>query len=608
MLDITHLPLVPKLTPSSSLAQARTGTGKTLAFLIPVLQNIINVDPTLERPTYVNNRRRAPPDIRAIIISPTRELAEQIAVEARKVTRGTGVIVQTAVGGTYKREGLRRIQEQGCHILVGTPGRLEDLLSDPYSRVSAPNLSALVLDEADRLLDQGFSQAIEDIQGHLPRRSDVDRQTLLFSATVPPEVMHMVRRTMKPDFQFVRTVQEGEQETHEKVPQKVSFTTGFDNVMPALVELCKQAQQNLQGKPFKAIVYFGATAEVALAASTFAHLKAPGSDAALGRNPFHPASIIEMHGRLDQIQRTRAADTFRRSESGILISSDVTARGMDFPNVTHVIQVGIPPNREAYVHRIGRTARGDKGGEGWLLLTDFEKSEARQRLRDLPLTLDMSLETARIDMSRDAQLNASAAETLTQTINASKLVHPSLKQDAYLAALGLYNWASSKQRLVASLNARAKYCWAMDTLPPISHGVASRLGLLGLEGIVIGSSRRSESDDDPRSSYGGRTSNHSRDSSRGRTGGRLFGDRDLAGEDGKFGQRTGGGFGGGFGGGERRPGMSGDRGRGGFGDRGGSGYGLKSGFGRGGDQRGRTGDRGGGDRRGGREDRNSWGA
>lgn len=575
-----------------------------------MLQNIISVDPTLERRSYNRDRRGSPPDIRAIIISPTRELAEQIAVEARKVTQGTGVIVQTAVGGTQKREGLRRIREQGCHILVGTPGRLEDLLSDPYSKVSAPNLSAFVLDEADRLLDQGFSQAIEDIQKHLPSRSDKDRQTLLFSATVPAEVMHMVRRTMKPDFKFVRTVQQGEQETHEKVPQKVSFTRGFDNVMPALVELCKQAQQNLQGQPFKAIIYFGATAEVALAASTFARLRARGSDAVLGRNPFYPASIIEMHGRLSQEQRTRAADAFRRSKSGILVSSDVTARGMDFPNVTHVIQVGIPQTREAYVHRIGRTARGDKGGEGWLLLTDLEKSEAKHRLRDLPLTLDTTLETAQIDMSQDAQLSASAAETLTQTIDASKLVDPALKEGAYLAALGQYNWSSAKQRMIESLNARAKYCWAMDTPPSISRRLASKLGYLGVEGVEIGSSRNYENDEDSFSRHGGHTSNNnSQHSSRGRTGGRLFGDRDIAGEDGKFGQRGGGG---GFGSAARRP-FAGDRGRvgsgdrnRGFGDRGRGGFGNRDGSNRGWDRRGQTGNRGGDDRRGTREDHSRW--
>ena len=253
-----------------SLAQARTGTGKTLAFLIPVLQNIITVDPNLEK-----RRERFQAlsmDIRAIIISPTRELAEQIAREAEKVTKNTGVVVQAAVGGNSKQAGLQKIRREGCHVLVGTPGRLNDLLSDPYSNVRAPNLSALVLDEADRLLDDGFAPEIRAIQNLLPQRHDTDRQTLLFSATVPREIMSIVRSTMKPNFKFVRTVQEGEQPTHEKVPQKLVFVRGMENFLPALVELCKRetAREDLD---FKALVYFNATAEVTLADATLRNLR-----------------------------------------------------------------------------------------------------------------------------------------------------------------------------------------------------------------------------------------------------------------------------------------------------------------------------------------------
>ncbi len=424
-------------------------------------------------------------NIRALVISPTRELAEQIAVEARKVARGTGVIVQTAVGGTLKRERLRAIMTSGCHLLIGTPGRLKDLLSDPYSGISAPNLSALVLDEADRLLDQGFAPDIEEIQKFLPRRSERDRQTLLFSATVPPEVMSMVRRTMKPDFKFVKTVQAGEPETHERVPQNVIYARRMDNVMPALVELCKREQENTNGPPFKAMVFFRSTAEVALAAATFANLRGPGGSTPFSKNLFYPASIIEIHGRLSQQQRSRASNLFRMSKSGILLTSDVTARGMDFPGVTHVIQVGLPMDKDTYVHRLGRTARGEQQGTGFLLLTEMEKSGAGSILRRMPLTEDASLETARIDMSQEAQLSQSAAEILTQTINALKLAHPDLKNQSYVASFGVYTWAP-KQRVVDELNARARYLWGMDTPPTISFRLASKLSYLGVQGLNFG--------------------------------------------------------------------------------------------------------------------------
>ena len=507
--------LVATADSTDRLAQARTGTGKTLAFLIPVLQNIVNVDPTLERRSRERPRVNGP-DIRAIIISPTRELAEQIAVEAQKVVKNTGVIVQTAVGGSAKTFGLRKIQREGCHILVATPGRLNDVLSDPYSQIRAPKLSAFVLDEADRLLDQGFAPDIQDIQDLLPKRSDVDRQTLLFSATVPREVMDMVRQTMKPDFKFVRTVQEGEQQTHEKVPQKIVNVGGLENVAPALLELCKREIARDDDMPFKAIIYFGATAEVALASSIFENLKTPGAS----QHPLQGAQLIEMHAKLTQQQRTRSADMFRRAKSAIMFSSDVTARGMDFPNVTHIIQVGLPQNRDTYIHRVGRTARGDKKGEAWIFITDMEAAEAPRRLQGLPLQNDDSLETAKVDMTQDAQLPGDVAKTLTQVVEATRVVPFRLKCAAYMGSLGVYGWMARKQGLIDTLNNRSKYAWGMDSPPAISASTAQKLGLSRLRGINIGAR-----DQDPNDNFAGSSRGFDRGGSRGGYGGDRSGGR-----------------------------------------------------------------------------------
>ena len=399
---------------SCSVAQARTGTGKTLGFLIPTIQNILRRNPDLAvRKRY--SRARAS-DIRAIIISPTRELAEQIAVEAGKLCVATDLRVQVAVGGNSKRAMLAKTQYEGCHLLVATPGRLTDLLSDEYSGVRAPNLTTLVLDEADRLLDDGFSKDIEEILHLLPNRNEVDRQTLLFSATIPKEVMYLVRRTLKPNFHFVQTVKEGDLATHEKVPQKIAVVPGLENYMPTLLELCKRLlAQAAEGtaKPFKALVYFSATTQVELAYRIFDNLR--GEDGGQwGKHPLHPADVSVMHGQLTQMERTRISERFRKAESAILFSSDVTARGMDFPNVSHVIQIGLPPNTEQYIHRIGRTGRGDKAGEGWIIISQDELREARNRLRGLPITPDKSLEAAKLDMTQDAQLPKSLATTLSQ--------------------------------------------------------------------------------------------------------------------------------------------------------------------------------------------------
>ena len=460
-----------------------------MAFLLPLLQNILSVDPTLERGQY--RGRRIDPDIRAIIISPTRELAEQIAVEARKVVKNTGVIVQTAVGGSLKREGLRKIQTEGCHILVGTPGRLQDILRDERFGIQAPNLSALVLDEADRLLDQGFYDAIVDIQNLLPDRRSRDRQTLLFSATIPKEIMHVVRQTMKPDFQFVKTVQEGEILTHEKVPQKIVDVRGLENVAPALLELFRRETTGKDGPPFKAIVYFNATSEVVLAAAIFRNLMYPPGPT---RNrPLGSARLVELHGRLTQMKRTYAADAFRRAESAVLFSSDVTARGMDFPNVTHVIQVGMPQTAELYVHRIGRTARGDKNGEGWLFRLPFERHS--KMLSKFPLKGDNSLETAKVDMKQIATLPEDVVEILSRVSEATALVPAEVKTTAYMSSLGGNTAGSlSKPALIQALNDRAKYGWGSNP-PKVSPRLAEKLGLTHIEGVQIGHEPRPPSGD-----------------------------------------------------------------------------------------------------------------
>ena len=428
-------------------------------------------------------------------------MAEQIAVEAEKLVKHTGIIVQRATGGSGKGFHVRKMRMEGCHILVGTPGRLVDILSDNYSNIKAPNLSALVLDEADRLLDQGFAPEIKRIQELLPMRQQVDRQTLLFSATMSKEVLNIVRRTMKPDFKFVRTVQEGEQPTHERVPQKLVTVAGFENNMPALLELVKREMSRESALPFKAIVYFSATAEANLAHAIFQNLRGTDEPSSL-RNPLGPLKSLVINAKLTQEQRTRAADYFRRTSTGILFSSDVTARGMDFPNVTHIIQIGIPPQQESYVHRLGRTARGDKTGEGWLIVTDMEARETNYRLKNMPLVKDTSLETARIDMSQPAQLSEPVAATLKQTMKAARLVDGDFKKAAYMSSLGIYSFIRQKQSLVNAMNKRVKYAWGLEEPPAISRNLVEKLGFKGIEGVTIAEYTRSTNREDSPSRFG----------------------------------------------------------------------------------------------------------
>lgn len=544
------------------IAQAKTGTGKTLAFLLPILQNIIKNDQNLARSNYSRRgARTTADDIRAIIVSPTRELAEQIAVEAKRLVEGTSIVVQTAVGGTQKSLGLRAIQQQGCHILVATPGRLNDILSDPYTRVQAPDLSAIVYDEADRLLEAGFAREIEQILTHLPDPEKVPRQILMFSATVPNEVVDLVRRTMRPGFAFEQCVKDDEEPTHERVPQHIVTTNGLENQLPAVIELCNreiEARKQPGARPFKAIVYFAATNEVAIASEAFRRMSLDDSSSSASssndvfsgsrgftKHPWRETGIYEIHSRLSQSTRTRAADSFRKSKSGILLSSDVTARGLDFPDVTHVIQVGVPNSRDQYIHRIGRTARAGKEGEGWLIVDErLQLQHTRKQLGSLPIKLDESLETAKLDLTKPLQVSAGAGNILKMLQQAMAKVSNELKDMAYRSMIGAYReTASSDRELVAKLNDLAKYGWGMSTTPTFSSGAAAKLGLTRIPGINIGSS-----------SFG--------DSSR-RGGGSVQ-------RDGGFGQRSGG-FGQGY--------TSNDdnRGRGSFGDRGGSSFGSRGG-------------------------------
>jgi ATP-dependent RNA helicase MSS116 len=527
----------------NSIAQAKTGTGKTIAFLLPILQRILEADPRLAERRGM--KRTSASDIRALIISPTRELAEQIADEARKLCRNTNVIVQAAVGGTLKNQMLRATQMQGCHIMVGTPGRLQDILGDPTSGIDAPGLDVFVLDEADRLLDAGFWPDVQNILRMLPDPQQKDRQTLMFSATMPREVLHLAEDTLKPGYEFVSTITEDEAPTIERVPQKVVRCESMENMMPAMYELAIRETRKAEetgGRPFKAIVFFNSTAEVSYATAVFQNLKRASQNgrAFLSRTP-----VIEIHSKLSQAQRTRASADFKKLPGAMLFSSDVTARGMDFPNVTHVIQVGIPQNTETYIHRIGRTGRAGKEGEGWIFLNKMELPEARQRLRKLPLLPDETLQSSTVNMTAPAQLPAQVASVLTDIGNAVKSVNPALLAGLYRAYLGVYQWVPSKQVLVDNLAQLSRYGWGLSAPPKVAPGLASKLRLNGLRNINIGV------EEYPRDDFGGR----------GGYGGGRGGDRGDRGDRGGRGGR-----GGGFGG-DRRGGFGGRDG--GFGGRGG---------------------------------------
>jgi len=452
----------PALKGTDIVAQAKTGTGKTIAFLLPLLQRMINEDPSLANRNAA--RRARADDVRGIVLSPTRELAEQIAAEARALTKNTGLVVQVAVGGTNKPSMLRQTQRQGCHLLVATPGRLNDLLSDTSSGIEAPNLAALVLDEADRMLDVGFEKELNEILEHLPSVEEKVRQTMLVSATIPDNVIRLARSMVRPqDFEFVQTIPENESLTHDKVPQKVVALSSWANMFPSLFELmdreAKLAAEDPNARPFKAIVYFNTTAMVELAGEV-GHTRR--------REQMSNLPSYCIHSKLTQIQRTRAAESFRRAKTGVLFSSDVTARGMDFPNVTHVIQMDAPRERESYIHRLGRTGRQSKDGEGWLLLPPANVRNAKNMLRGLPLRQDTSLESAEADISE-----GDLPPYFQQFKDAIRYAPKSMLANAYASTLSAYGRTETAEDLYHWVTKG----WGWHTPPHISRKLVDNLGI-----------------------------------------------------------------------------------------------------------------------------------
>ncbi|KAK6853195.1 DEAD/DEAH box helicase [Apiospora arundinis] len=549
MTDVQSKTINAALNGVDLVAQAKTGTGKTLAFLVPVLQRLLAAEPDLV--DKYKRRTAKCNDVKAIIMSPTRELAEQIGVEARKLVANTGIVVQTAVGGTRKREALFKMQREGCHILVATPGRLKDILTDTYTNVAAPNLQAFVLDEADRMLDVGFADDIQEILSFLPKIEDVDRQTLLYSATIPRDVVHLAKSLVKTDnFEFVQTIDQNEAPTHERIPQNLVVCRGYENYFPAIMELADKARQlhdaDPEKPPFKAILFFNNTATVQFANEVFR------SSSLADRRSGIP--IFDIHSKLSQPQRTKSADFFRRAKEGLLISSDVTARGMDFPGVTHVIQIGLPPDRDQYIHRLGRTGRAGRAGEGWILLSEEEVGEARRRLPGLPIKPNKTVEAAQVDVTQNTEAQGEAGKYISDISKAYEGVPKPMFRSTYHSMLGQkFGRGFRAEDVVLLLNRWCQAGMGWDEVPAISPTSARNRGLNRVRGVRIGHDPVEEEEE---SSFGGHFG--SRDGGRG--GGRFGGDRRSGGG---FGDRGSGGFGG-------------DRGSGGFGNRGsGGGFGNR---------------------------------
>jgi len=325
---------------------AQTGTGKTAAFALPILHRLLA------------DRRRAPPrGCRVLVLSPTRELASQIAESFVTYGKGTGIRVAVMFGGTPKGRQARAVAN-GIDVLVACPGRLMDHMGDHAVRLDATEV--LVLDEADHMLDLGFIIPIRRIVGTLPR----DRQTMFFSATMPSEISQLANVMLRDP---VHVAVNPAVTTAARVEQRVIMV---DTARKRQV-LSNLLRDDAMGRT----LVFTRTKHGADRVTE--HLERAGQAAAA------------IHGNKSQGQRERALAAFKEGRVRVLVATDIAARGIDVDNVTHVVNFDLPNVPEAYVHRIGRTARAGHAG----IAISFCDASERAHLRGIEKLIRTRLPT-----------------------------------------------------------------------------------------------------------------------------------------------------------------------------------------------------------------------
>jgi superfamily II DNA/RNA helicase len=297
---------------------ANTGTGKTAAFILPLIEKIVK--------TKGQNKRET-----VLIMAPTRELAMQIDSDFRTLSFGLGIFSVSCVGGLPIMRQIGEIK-RGVSFVIGTPGRIKDLIMRKVLDLSTCH--SVVLDEADRMLDMGFRDDMVFILGKVPKEN---RQTLFFSATLSPEVKKLTGEFLK-DPIFISVISG---ETAKNIDQDVIRTRSKEEKLEKLHEVLKKEGSD------KVLIFREMKHSVDTLTKELSHMG---------------FSVGCIHGDKRSRERIRTLDLFKKDKINILIATDVAARGLDIPDVTHVINYDIPQTYETYIHRIGRTGRSGKKG------------------------------------------------------------------------------------------------------------------------------------------------------------------------------------------------------------------------------------------------------
>lgn len=383
--DIQYKAIPSILRGEDVLAIAQTGTGKTAAFAIPLI-DIIHKDKSSKR-SY---------GIRCLILVPTRELAQQIGDVFRKLSKHTKVKTFALIGGVDQDPQIDKLEE-GIDILISTPGRMFDLISQGFVDIS--KIEHLVLDEADHMLDLGFIEDIESVKRKLSRR----HQTLFFSATINPKIKKLAFSQVRSNAIRIQISPE------DPVSKNVNHSVMFVEMEDKRFFLQEYLKQNAEGK-FIVFVRTRVRAErVAKAMDGFG------------------IKTLTIHGEKDQANREEVMTQFRNGDVNILIATDINARGIDIPDITHVINYDIPEKPENYVHRIGRTGRGFNKG----LAVSFCSSEEKKQLEEIQNLLNKKIEVIQVrkeDYEFIAQAPAEKELSFAEMIEREEAIYKSNKR------------------------------------------------------------------------------------------------------------------------------------------------------------------------------------
>lgn len=326
------------------IAEAHTGTGKTLAFLIPIFEKI-------------NVEKR---EMQAIILAPTHELVVQIESQIKLLSTNSGINLTSLsiMGESNIEKQIKKLKEVKPHIIVGSPGRILDLIKK--KKITAHTIKTIVLDEADNLLSKNKPVIIKDII----KSTMKDRQLMFFSASINKETLNLAKTLVK-DVEIIKI--ENKSEINPKIEHICilgSLRDRFENLRKLLA-----AEQ-----PQRAIVFVNNNTDLRQINEKL---------------QYHKVKSTAIYGNASKEERQRALDAFRRGKCNVLVSSDLSARGLDIPEVSHIISLDFPVNPDEYLHRAGRTARGNNSGVSVCLITnkDIEILQSYEKAFDIEFTV-----------------------------------------------------------------------------------------------------------------------------------------------------------------------------------------------------------------------------